>query len=141
MSATRVTTGSWCPSATFRPTSSTPPSRSRTTPSTRIAGSTRAPCCGPRWPTTRSAVSSMLAGLPQAPTQYNPLINLPAAKKRQLDVLKAMVENHFITQKDADAAYATKLQIHPPVNRFEAPYFVDYVLKTLGQQYKILPGD
>src|SRR5207249_2890190 len=87
------------------------------------------------------AQASMLAGLPQAPTQYNPLINLPAAKKRQLDVLKAMVENHFITQKDADAAYATKLQIHPPVNRFEAPYFVDYVLKTLRQQYKILPGD
>ena len=87
------------------------------------------------------AQASMLAGLPQAPTQYNPLINLPAAKKRQLDVLKAMVENHFITQKDADAAYSTKLQIHPPVNRFEAPYFVDYVLKTLRQQYKILPGD
>jgi 1A family penicillin-binding protein len=87
------------------------------------------------------AQASMLVGLPQAPTQYNPLINLPAAKKRQLDVLKAMVENHFITQKDADAAYATKLQIHPPVNHFEAPYFVDYVLKTLRQQYKILPGD
>ncbi|TMB69781.1 MAG: PBP1A family penicillin-binding protein [Chloroflexi bacterium] len=87
------------------------------------------------------AQASMLAGLPQAPTQYNPLINLAAAKKRQHEVLAAMVDNHFITQKEADAAFAVPLQIHPPVNHFEAPYFVDYVLKTLRQQYKILPGD
>jgi len=87
------------------------------------------------------AQASMLAGLPQAPTQYNPLVNLLAAKKRQHDVLTAMVDNHFISQKEADAAYAAKLDIHPPTNHFEAPYFVDYVLKTLRQQYKILPGD
>ena len=87
------------------------------------------------------AQASMLAGLPQAPTQYNPLVNLAAAKKRQHDVLTAMVDNHFITQKEADAAYALKLDIHPPINHFEAPYFVDYVLKILRTQYKILPGD
>src|SRR5438445_4143804 len=87
------------------------------------------------------AQASMLAGLPQAPTQYNPLINLPPAKERQHTVLAAMVENHFITQKEADAAYATKLQIYPPTNHFLAPYFVDYVLKTLRQQYNIQPGD
>jgi 1A family penicillin-binding protein len=87
------------------------------------------------------AQASMLAGLPQAPTQYNPLINLPAAKKRQHDVLAAMVENHFISQAEADAAYAVKLQIYPPVNQYQAPYFVDYVLKTLRQQYNIKPSD
>src|SRR2546428_628173 len=87
------------------------------------------------------AQASMLAGLPQAPTQYNPLINLAAAKKRQHEVLAAMVDNRFISQKEADAAVAVPLQIHPPVNHFGAPYFVDYVLKTLRQQYKILPGD
>ena len=87
------------------------------------------------------AQASMLAGLPQAPTQYNPLVNLPAAKKRQHDVLTAMVDNHFITQKEADAAYAAKLDIHPPINHFEAPYFVDYVLKQLRLQYNIVPGD
>ena len=87
------------------------------------------------------AQASMLAGLPQAPTQYNPLINLPAAKERQLTVLTAMVDNHFITQPEADAAYAVKLQIYPPTNHFLATYFVDYVLKTLRQQYHIEPGD
>ena len=87
------------------------------------------------------AQASMLAGLPQAPTQYNPLVNLGSAKKRQLDVLKAMVQYHFISQKDADAAYATKLTIYPPINQYQAPYFVDYVLKMLRQQYHILPSD
>ena len=87
------------------------------------------------------AQASMLAGLPQAPTQYNPLINLAAAKKRQHEVLAAMVENHFITSQEADAAYAVKLQIYPPINQFAAPYFVDYVLKTLRQQYHIQPSD
>ena len=87
------------------------------------------------------AQASMLAGLPQAPTQYNPLINLPTARKRQLEVLNAMVQYHFITQKDADAAYATKLTIYAPINQYQAPYFVDYVLQTLRTQYHILPSD
>ena len=87
------------------------------------------------------AQASMLAGLPQAPTKYNPLINLAAAKSRQHDVLAAMVEYHFIAQQEAEAAFAVKLQIYPPINQFQAPYFVDYVLKTLRQQYHIQPSD
>ena len=87
------------------------------------------------------AQASLLAGLPQAPTQYNPLINLTTAKKRQLEVLNAMVLYHFISRQEADAAYATKLAIHPPINQYQAPYFVDYVLQTLRQQYHILPSD
>ena len=87
------------------------------------------------------AQASMLAGLPQAPTEYNPLINLASAKKRQHEVLDAMVQYHYITQKEADAAYATNLAIYPPINHFEAPYFVDYVLKTLREQYHIQPSD
>ena len=87
------------------------------------------------------AQASLLAGLPQAPTQYNPLINLAAAKKRQLEVLSAMVQYHFVSQKEADAAYAMKLTIYPPINQYQAPYFVDYVLQILRDQYHILPSD
>ncbi len=87
------------------------------------------------------AQASMLAGLPQAPTEYNPLINLASAKKRQHEVLDAMVQYHYITQKEADAAYATPIAIYPPINHFEAPYFVDYVLKNLREQYHIQPSD
>jgi membrane peptidoglycan carboxypeptidase len=87
------------------------------------------------------AQASLLAGLPQAPTKYNPLVNLTSAKKRQLEVLNAMVENHYITKAEADAAYATKLTIYPPTNHFEAPHFVDYVLQTLRTQFHIQPSD
>jgi len=88
------------------------------------------------------AQASMLAGLPQAPTQYNPLLNFPSAKKRQAQVLEAMVGEKFITPAQAQAAYATKLQVSPPINKFEAPHFVDYVLKTLaGKPYNISSGD
>ena len=87
------------------------------------------------------AQASLLAGLPQAPTQYNPLVNLTSAKKRQLAVLNAMVENHYITRAEADAAYATKLTIYPPTNHFQAPHFVDYVLQTLRTQFHIQPSD
>ncbi|MEO6797794.1 MAG: transglycosylase domain-containing protein [Candidatus Dormibacter sp.] len=87
------------------------------------------------------AQASLLVGLPQAPTQYNPLVNLTAAKKRQLEVLNAMVENKYITRAQAGAAYATKLTIYPPTNHFQAPHFVDYVLQTLRTQFHIQPSD
>ena len=87
------------------------------------------------------AQASLLAGLPQAPTKYNPLVNMTSAKKRQLEVLTAMVDNHYITKAQADAAYATKLTIYPPTNHFEAQHFVDYVLQTLRSQFHIQPGD
>jgi len=79
------------------------------------------------------AQAAMLAGLPQAPTQYNPVVNLQSAKQRQAQVLAAMVGEKYITAAQAEAAYAVKLQISPPITKFEAPYFVDYVLKTLAK--------
>ncbi|TMB65598.1 MAG: penicillin-binding protein, partial [Chloroflexi bacterium] len=87
------------------------------------------------------AQAAMLAGLPQAPTQYNPVVNLQAAKQRQAQVLAAMVGEKYITAAQAEAAYAVKLQIFPPIVKFEAPYFVDYVLKTLAKDHKINSDD
>src|SRR5205807_2084619 len=79
------------------------------------------------------AQAAMLAGLPQAPTQYNPVVNFQSAKQRQAQVLAAMVGEKYITAAQAEAAYAVKLQVSPPITKFEAPYFVDYVLKTLAK--------
>jgi membrane peptidoglycan carboxypeptidase len=79
------------------------------------------------------AQAAMLAGLPQAPTQYNPAVNFAAAKQRQAQVLAGMVGEKYITAAQAQAAYAVKLQVFPPTTKFEAPYFVDYVLKTLAK--------
>jgi membrane peptidoglycan carboxypeptidase len=87
------------------------------------------------------AQAAMLAGLPQAPTQYNPVINFASAKHRQAQVLAAMVGEKQITPAEAQAAAAVKLQVSPPINKFKAPYFVDYVLKTLARDHKITADD
>ena len=79
------------------------------------------------------AQASMLAGLPQAPTEYNPLINPSTAKLRQTEVLQAMVRYGYITQEDMDKALAEQLSYYPPTNSFKAPHFVDYVETELRQ--------
>ena len=77
--------------------------------------------------------SAMLAGLPQAPTEYNPLINPTTAKARQTEVLQAMLRADYISQADMDKAVAEQLTYYPPTNTFKAPHFVDYVLTELRQ--------
>ncbi len=79
------------------------------------------------------AQASMLAGLPQAPTEWNPVLHPDAAKLRQTQVLQAMVRSDYITQEDMDKALAEKLSYNAPVNSFLAPHFVDYVQAELRQ--------
>jgi len=79
------------------------------------------------------AEAAMLAGLPQAPTEYNPTINPATAKTRQTEVLNAMVRSNYITQEDMDKALAEQLTYNAPTNSFKAPHFVDYVLSELRQ--------
>ncbi len=55
------------------------------------------------------AESSMLAGLPAAPSNYSPLVNFDAAKKRQAIVLETMVRNGFIGPQAAKEILAQKL--------------------------------
>ena len=79
------------------------------------------------------AQSAMLAGLPQAPTEWNPVLHPDSAKLRQTEVLRAMVRANYISQEDMDKALAEKLTYYAPVNSFKAPHFVDYVLAELRQ--------
>lgn len=55
------------------------------------------------------AEASMLAGIPNSPNNYSPLININQAKKRQKKVLNSMVKNKYITKAEAINAYNTKL--------------------------------
>ena len=55
------------------------------------------------------AEASILAGIPQSPNNYSPLINEDLAKKRQKVVLSLMVNNKEISQEEADLAYNTNL--------------------------------
>lgn len=79
------------------------------------------------------AQAAMLAGLPQAPTEWNPVLHPDQARIRQTEVLQAMVSTNFITQDAMDKALAEKLNFYAPVNSFKAPHFVDYVLAELRQ--------
>lgn len=79
------------------------------------------------------AESAMLAGLPQAPSVYNPLENLDRAKQRQLQVLELMVRHGYITRPEADAAWATELQFETAEFDIEAPHYVLYVREQVEQ--------
>src|SRR5260221_267949 len=79
------------------------------------------------------AQAAVLAGLPQAPTEWNPVLHPDAAKLRQTEVLQAMVRLNYISQEDMDSALAEKLTYQAPINSFLAPHFVDYVLSELRQ--------
>ncbi len=54
---------------------------------------------------------ALLAGLPQAPTEYNPFANPDAARWRRGEVLKAMVQSGYITRAQAQTAEAQGLQV------------------------------
>jgi len=80
--------------------------------------------------------SSYLAGLPASPTTYSPYgANPELAKFRQREVLKRMVEDEMITQKQADEAFAKELNIKPPTNEIHAPHFVMFIRSQLNEKY------
>src|SRR5450759_117221 len=79
------------------------------------------------------AQAAVLAGLPQAPTEWNPVLHPDAAKLRQTEVLQAMVRSNYISQTAMDTALAEKLVYQAPNNSFKAPHFVDYVQAELRQ--------
>lgn len=81
------------------------------------------------------AESALLAGLPQAPGRLDPHRNFEAAKRRQADVLRLMVEAGYITQAQADAAYREELILKRPQRVRRASHFVDYVLQVLERAY------
>ena len=55
------------------------------------------------------AEAAMLAGLPKAPSAYNPVRNPPRARLRQQYIIDRMLENGFITAEQRDAAKAEEL--------------------------------
>ena len=52
---------------------------------------------------------AMIAGLPKAPSAYNPIANPERAKLRRNYVLRRMFEQNFITQSELEAAQAVKV--------------------------------
>jgi membrane peptidoglycan carboxypeptidase len=77
------------------------------------------------------AECALLAGLPQAPSRYDPLANPQAALARQAEVLDAMVRAGYISAERAAAARAEPLRFTPNDSAPRAPHFVRYVLDQL----------
>ncbi|OGG31226.1 hypothetical protein A3A63_00580 [Candidatus Gottesmanbacteria bacterium RIFCSPLOWO2_01_FULL_46_9] len=81
------------------------------------------------------AEASLLAGLPQAPTQYSPFGAHPdLAKIRQKEVLKRMADDHYITKQTADAAANQEITFKKETG-IKAGHFVMYVKEQLVQKY------
>lgn len=81
------------------------------------------------------AEASMLAGIPQSPSNYSPLYNLELAKKRQKTVLSLMVNNKSITDIDMNLAINTELSYIGNKNDNITSgklYFKDAVLNELS---------
>jgi 1A family penicillin-binding protein len=82
------------------------------------------------------AESAYLAGLPASPTTFSPYgTNPQLGRIRQGDVLRRMVEDGYINQKQADDALKQELSILPPTQQIKAPHFVMYVRSLLAQKY------
>ncbi len=82
------------------------------------------------------AESALLAGLPQSPTRYSPFGSHPElAKKRQIEVLKAMQEEGYITSEQAKKAGKETLDYKRFANNIEAPHFVLYIKDLLIEKY------
>lgn len=81
------------------------------------------------------AESAILAGLPQAPSRYSPVLNPQKAKERQRYVLGRMATVGFISQEEADKAVNQPVKVYVR-DDFEdvAPYYQETIRQILFQQ-------
>ena len=83
------------------------------------------------------AEAAMLAGLPKAPSAYNPIVNPNRAKARQLYIIERMQDNGFITAEQAVAAKAEELVVKtgPDAGRVHAEFIAETVRQMVFNQY------
>jgi len=82
-----------------------------------------------------TAEASLLAGLPQSPSIYDPYTNLEAAKNRQKVVLGLMTKEGYISRAQADTLWREELIFAPLRVEMKAPHFVVYVRQLLEEKY------
>jgi penicillin-binding protein 1A len=83
------------------------------------------------------AETAMLAGLPKAPSTYNPIANPQRAKQRQQYVLRRMTELGYITQEQHDEAYKAPLRTRREVREYpvHAEYLAEMVRQAIAETY------
>jgi penicillin-binding protein 1A len=81
--------------------------------------------------------AALLAGLPQAPSAYDPFKRPAEAARRRNDVLQAMLIAGYINQSDYDASLQAplKLKAGQLYTKIREPYFFSYVREQLIAKY------
>jgi penicillin-binding protein 1A len=81
--------------------------------------------------------AALLAGLPQAPSLYNPFTDASKARARRNDVLRRMADQGYITEAQAATAIRAKLGVKPNgyYSKKRESYFYDYVKQQLVDEY------
>lgn len=77
------------------------------------------------------AEAAMLAGLPKAPSAYNPVSNFKRAQIRQHHILKRMLDLGYIEQAQYDQAIQEAIRIRTPGHQFTV--HAEYVAETVRQ--------
>lgn len=80
---------------------------------------------------------AMLAGLPKAPSDINPITNPERALERRNYVLKRMLEEGFITEKDFQSSsnFPVDTSLHSAAIELEAPYVAEMVRQKLVEEF------
>jgi penicillin-binding protein 1A len=84
------------------------------------------------------AEAAMLAGLPKAPSAYNPITNPKRARARQQYIIERMEENGFITHEQAEQAKAEELKLRSMGSvrsQVHADYVAEMVRQVMVSQY------
>jgi penicillin-binding protein 1A len=83
-----------------------------------------------------AAEAATLAGIPQRPSEYSPYRRPDLVISRRNYVLGQMLEDHFLTAAEHDAAVATPLQVVPRRREVEiGSYFAEEVRRYLENRY------
>jgi penicillin-binding protein 1A len=86
------------------------------------------------------AECALLAGLPQAPSKYSPVVNPDLAKQRQTYVLKRMAIEGYVTNEEAEKAMAEPIDVNvkgraKPGFNSKAPFYSEYVRSYIEKKY------
>lgn len=80
---------------------------------------------------------AMIAGMPQAPTRFNPVRNPSAALARRNIIIGRLQDEGYVTASEAEAAKATPLglNVSPLKQGEDAPHFAEYIRQMILKQY------
>ena len=83
------------------------------------------------------AEAAMLAGLPKAPSSYNPIANPKRARSRQLYIIERMLEHGFINAEQAAKAKQEQLKVktNSDNSRVHAEFVAESVRQLMFAQY------